>query len=60
MGTCQEVNKDKISVVTIRVGKAQLQVGAGLDGRVFVGPITAANDGFIIRLQEESQRLACA
>lgn len=60
MGTCQEVNKDKISVVTVRVGKAQLQVGAGLDGRVFVGAITAANDGFIIRLQEESQRLACA
>lgn len=51
---------DKISVVSIRVGKAQLQVDAGLDGRVFVGPVTAVDDGFIIRMQEKGQRLACA
>lgn len=50
----------EVSVASVRVGEALLQVGAGLDGRVAVGPVAAADDGLIVRVQEEGQRLPCA
>lgn len=40
--------------------EASLQVGAGCDGRIFVGAVAAADHSFIIRQEEERQRLTCA
>lgn len=48
------------SAASGRVGQAHLQVGAGLDRGVCVGTAAAGDDGVVVRLREEGQRLTCA
>lgn len=47
-------------VVSVRVSEALQQVGAGGHWRVSAGAVTAADQSFIVRLEEEGQRLTCA
>lgn len=48
------------SAASVRLGKAQLQVGPGRDGRVSVRAAAAGDEGAVVRVHEEGQRLACA
>lgn len=48
------------SAASVRVGQAHLQVVAGLDRRVCVRTAAAGDEGIVVRVHEEGQRLTCA